>query len=213
MNNQNFYQKSLQILNELEKSPKKPSILVHVCCGICPIYPVMFLKDYFNITLYFNNSNIYPFEEYIKRYDELVEFMGVYAKENNIKIDIIKTTYDNENFVKDLVKFKDLEEGKERCLICYEKRMSDAFDYAEANNFDFFTTVMTVSRQKNSKILNLIGEKLEKNHKKTKYFYSDFKKKAGGEIGNAIAKSKKMYIQEYCGCQFSLMNKDKFKSL
>ena len=110
--------------------------------------------------------------------------------------------------VEDLL-YKDLKEGGSRCVLCYTKRMKEAYDFAEENNFDYFTTVMTISRQKNSQILNKIGKSLELNHSKTKYFYSDFKKNKGIDIGQDMAKKYNLYRQEYCGCEFSMKNNEK----
>jgi predicted adenine nucleotide alpha hydrolase (AANH) superfamily ATPase len=48
--------------------------------------------------------------------------------------------------------------------------MGEAYDYAEKNGYDYFTTVMTISRQKDSQILNKIGKELEKNIRKRSIF-------------------------------------------
>jgi len=94
-------------------------------------------------------------------------------------------------------------EGGERCFACYRLRMEESYAYAEAHGFDYFTTVMTVSRQKNSKKLNEIGAELALKYPKTKYFHSDFKKNHGLEIGTEIRKKYELYNQNYCGCKAS----------
>jgi predicted adenine nucleotide alpha hydrolase (AANH) superfamily ATPase len=81
--------------------------------------------------------------------------------------------------------------------------MSEAYNYAEENNFDYFTTVMTISRQKNSQTMNKIGKALEKHHSNTKYLYSDFKKKQGMDKAVIIQTECNMYRQQYCGCIYS----------
>jgi predicted adenine nucleotide alpha hydrolase (AANH) superfamily ATPase len=81
--------------------------------------------------------------------------------------------------------------------------MAEAYDYAEAHGYDYFTTVMTVSRQKDSQIMNQIGEELSKTHTRTKYFFSDFKKNNGQMIGVQIRKKYDLYNQVYCGCVYS----------
>lgn len=199
----NYYLKSLQILAELENSPKKPSILLHACCGICAIYPIRFLSSFFDVTVYYSNSNIENEEEYEKRYDVLTRYITSFNFENDKKVKVIKDKYDHDEFLKDLLPYKECKEGGERCHVCYEKRMRKAYQFAEENGFDFFTTTLTVSRQKNSRLINEIGKQLEENFSRTKYFYSDFKKNAGGEIANAYAKEKGYYMQIFCGCEFS----------
>ena len=89
-------------------------------------------------------------------------------------------------------------------LMHYSRRL------AEKHGFDYFTTVMTISRQKNSLILNSIGKELEAKHSKTKYFYSDFKKHDGALIGVNMRKGYDLYYQKYCGCEFSLESRLKW---
>ena len=152
---------------------------------------------------YFNNSNIYPENEYVRRRDELKKFLTFFERDYGYKVNVIETKYDNESYNKDLEPYANQDEGLERCQICYTKRMKEAYEYAENNGFDYFTTVMTISRQKNSQILNLIGESLEKTHKKTKYFYSDFKKNRGIDIGREMRLHYNLYNQLYCGCKYT----------
>ena len=38
--------------------------------------------------------------------------------------------------MKDLEPYKDQPEGQTRCFICYEKRMDQAFAYADSHGFD-----------------------------------------------------------------------------
>ena len=69
---------------------------------------------------------------------------------------MIETPYINEDFTKLLEPYKEQKEGQDRCKLCYKIRMNEAYKYASENNFDYFTTVMTISRQKDSIILNNI---------------------------------------------------------
>ena len=43
----------------IKQSGKKPTLLLHVCCGPCFTYPYEMIKEYFDITIIYNNSNIY----------------------------------------------------------------------------------------------------------------------------------------------------------
>ena len=201
----NYYQKSLQILNKIKKTPQiKPKLLFQVCCGPCSLYPLEMLCDIFEITVLYNNSNLYPASEFDKRLNELTKIVNDLntRKEKNIQIIIFDYNYDE--FMKDLAPFANQKEGGERCHICYKKRMLEAMFYADQNGFDFFTTSLTSSRQKSAFIINKIGEEIAKNAAKVKYFYSDFKKKAWAEIGYATARERGYYLQEYCGCEYSL---------
>ena len=87
--------------------------------------------------------------------------------------------------------------------MCYEKRMDQAFKFADENGYEYFTTVMTISRQKNSQKLNEIAEKLQKKYENTRYFYSDFKKNKGIDIAREMRIHYDLYQQLYCGCKFT----------
>ncbi len=205
MDNFTYYRKGLETLEQIKKSGKKTTLLMHSCCGPCNAYPMELLVEYFDLTLYFNNSNIYPSEEYTRRLEELKKYVDFINKKHNTNIQMIVTTYDEENYRKCLEPLKDEKEGHARCKLCYEKRMNEAYKYASDHNFDYFTTVMTISRQKNSIVLNQIGEKLSNIYPNTKYLYSDFKKGQGIDKGLEIAKDHNMYRQKYCGCYYSLL--------
>lgn len=200
----NYFKKSLDIIANIDYTKRKPRILLHACCGPCSTYPIKFLSENnFDVTIYFNNSNIYPHEEYIRRLEELKRFIQTYNLENNLHIDLIIKPYDNETYNVDLEPYKSEPEGLSRCKICYRKRMKEAYDYADDNDFDFFTTVMTISRQKDSQILNSIGKELEEAHCNCKYLYSDFKKNKGIDIGREMRIYYDMYQQDYCGCKYT----------
>lgn len=204
----NYYKKSLQILDNIEVLQGKPSLLLHACCGPCSTFPLTFLCPHFNVTIYFNNSNIYPSDEYYRRLNELKKFLIDFKNDYGYEVNVVEVPYDNEKYNISLEPYKDMKEGSIRCFACYEKRMDQAFEYADKNGFDYFTTVMTISRQKNSQILNQIGEKISKKYTHTKYFYSDFKKNKGIDIGLELRDKYNLYQQLYCGCKYSY---EKFK--
>ena len=198
-----YYRMMEESLKEIKKLDKKPSLLLHSCCAPCNAYPLELLVEYFDLTLMYNNSNIYPFEEYSRRLDELKKYVDFINNKYNVNIKMIETPYINEDFTKLLEPYKEQKEGQDRCKLCYKVRMNEAYKYASENNFDYFTTVMTISRQKNSIVLNNIGIELSKLYPNTKYFISDFKKNKGIDKGLEIAKEHNMYRQDYCGCIYS----------
>ena len=181
----------------------KPSLLLHACCGPCLTYPLSILVKHFKVTVLYVNPNIYPKEEYELRYREVKRFVEEYQKDENVSIELVKEDVPYEDYL-NIVKGheKDLE-GGQRCLLCHEYRMDLAYSYASKNNFDYFTTVMTVSSKKPSQILNEIGLELSKKYVNTKLLEADFKKENGQLIGINIAKKYNLYRQCYCGCEFS----------
>ncbi|MFA5283711.1 MAG: epoxyqueuosine reductase QueH [Bacilli bacterium] len=200
----NYYQESLAEIEELKKAGKKPSLLLHVCCGPCSCFPLTFLCPYFDVTILYNNSNIYPEEEYNRRLDSLKTLLREMNRDYGFLIPLIVAPYDHENYIKSLTPYKDEKEGQKRCEICYAKRIESAFEYAMHNGFEYVSTVMTVSSHKNSLVINEIGRELESRYPNVRYFYSDFKKNNGELIGRQLSDRYGLYMQNYCGCEFSL---------
>ena len=112
------------------------------------------------------------------------------------------------SFYKNVKGFESCKEGGERCRKCFELRLEKTCLYAKENNFEYFTTTLTVSPYKNSQVLNEIGKSLEEKHN-VKYLYSDFKKKDGYKKSVELSKVYNLYRQNYCGCVFSKLNIDK----
>lgn len=204
MNGTEIYKLQIQQIEEISKLDIKPKMLLHSCCGPCNTYPMEYLSEFFDLTLYFNNHNIYPEEEYMRRFNELMRYVDWFKNENDVKIDVIKPTYENDKFYNLLKHRADDREGGHRCTMCFALRMKEAIQYASENGFDYMTTVMTISPHKDTETLNQIGERLERSYPNVKYFYSNFKKKDGYKKAVEISKKHNMYRQTYCGCQFSI---------
>jgi len=194
--------------NELMKKEiagliNKPRLLLHACCGPCSTYPVTLLNEYFNIDIAYFNPNIYPYEEWKKRLDNLNRFIDLFNKENNSNIKVHVLPYNHNVYLKTCGDYKEDKEGGRRCSFCHELRLRLSYEFASINNYDYFTTVMTVSSHKPSTLINEIGLNLEKEYPNTKYLLSDFKKENGQLKGILIAKKYNLYRQNFCGCEFA----------
>lgn len=194
----------LLTLDSIDRKDHK-KILLHTCCGPCFTIPYEYLKDKLDITLFFSNSNIYPFEEYTRRLKELKKYLSSL----DTHIDLVVDEYNYDEFVSDFKGFENEKEGGNRCFLCYEKRLFKTFQYASEHGFDYVGSVMSISRYKNAEKLNEIGQKITQNYPKIKWFFADFKKQNGYEKSLKIIADFGMYKQDYCGCKFSLKNTEK----
>ena len=190
-----------KIIEEVKKSKKVPTLLVHSCCGPCSSYVLEYLSKYFLITILYFNPNIYPEDEYLKR---LGEQKKVILKTKSInKISLVEGDYSYQRYLDYIKGYEKEKEGGERCFKCYRLRMEEAAKYAKDNGFDYFTTTLSISPYKNALKLNEIGEELEKEYG-VKYLYADFKKRNGYKRSLELSKEFDLYRQHYCGCGFSL---------
>ena len=198
----NYQKEQEKLLKVLKEKGEIPTLLLHVCCGPCFTYPFKLIKDYFKITIIYNNSNIYPEEEYNRRLNELKG----YLKAISADIEVIEFPYDNLNYNKDLEPYANQREGMDRCRICFRKRLGQAIELADERGFDYVGTVMSISRFKNSQDLNKIGFELSSG-KRVKWLPADFKKNGGYEKSLDIVREYGLYFQHYCGCKFSIRAK------
>jgi predicted adenine nucleotide alpha hydrolase (AANH) superfamily ATPase len=194
----NNYQKQLKQLSEIQG---RPELLLHICCGVCSVYPLAYLKEHFRITVFFSNSNIYPYEEFERRLDALKEYR---KSLDDPEIRLIVDRYENDTWEKELGCLKDEPEGGKRCKACYRFRLERAFAYAKQHRYPYCTTVMSISNRKNADWLNEIGEELEKRHSPVVYLHCDLKKGDGITINERMNKSLNLYHQDYCGCRYSI---------
>ena len=192
----------IKFKEELEKiGDSKPSLLLHVCCGPCSGNVIREIADKFKITIYYSNSNIYPSEEYHRRFEELKTFLGSFNKDYNQSISVIEDPYSPKDYLEKISVYKDEPEGGKRCYLCYQERMKQAYNYALKNNFDYWTTVLSVSPHKNSQWINEIGASFDQ--QSIKFLFSDFKKNNGYLKSVRFADKYHLYRQSYCGCVYS----------
>ncbi len=201
------YQKVLEkTLEENQKNGKIPTLLLHSCCAPCSSYCLEYLSNYFYITVFYYNPNIYPDEEYKKRVEEQKEFIRKFPAK--YEISFLEGAYDKEKFYARTKGLEEVKEGGERCFLCYELRLREAAELAKRLGMDYFTTTLSISPLKNAAKLNEIGGMLEQEYG-VSYLYSDFKKKGGYQRSVALSNEYGMYRQYYCGCVFSKNQRDR----
>lgn len=205
------YQRILeQTLEGIEKRGTVPTLLLHSCCAPCSSYVLEYLSQYFEITVFYYNPNIYPESEYRERAREEERLIHEMKTENPIHF--LEGTYDPSVFYA-MAKGheKDLE-GGERCFRCYELRLREGAAAARQGGFDYFTTTLSISPLKNAQKLNEIGIRLGEEYG-VFYLQSDFKKKNGYKRSTELSAQYGLYRQNYCGCVFSQQGEDKLEKL
>lgn len=200
----NYQNKLDEIIEEILKQDKVPSLLLHSCCAPCSSYVIEYLSNYFNITVFYYNPNIYPKEEYLKRVKEEKDFISKFK--TKYKVDFIEGDYDTNKFYSVAKGFEGEKEGGERCFRCYELRLKETASVAKNKGYDYFTTTLSISPYKNAQKLNEIGEKVGSEYD-MQYLYSDFKKKNGYKRSIELSREYNLYRQDYCGCIFSQLER------
>lgn len=201
------YQKELdKLIAEFDKEGRVPSLLLHSCCGPCSSYCIEYLSQYFNITVFYYNPNIYPDEEYYLRVKEQQRFIEAFPTKHPVSF--IEGDYDKDSFYEIAKGLEQEPEKGARCLKCYDLRLRRTAQVAREKGFDFFTTTLTISPMKDSQVLNEIGIRISE-ELGVKWLPSDFKKREGYKRSTELSREYEMYRQDYCGCVFSYNDRKK----
>ena len=99
-------------------------------------------------------------------------------------------------------------EGGARCEKCFFFRLLKTAKFAKENDFDVFSTTLTVSPYKNTTIVNRAGKEVSEKEG-IQFLEESFKKKDGYLRSVALAKELDLYRQHYCGCMFAKIIQDK----
>jgi predicted adenine nucleotide alpha hydrolase (AANH) superfamily ATPase len=174
----------------------KPRILIHVCCAPDALYVLGLLREEFDVTGFFSNSNIHPAGEYALRLEEARTVSRL------LGVPLLEDAYDNGRWMEVTRKFRDEPEKGRRCDVCYALRLQRTAEAAAREGFDAFATVMSLSPWKKAAVLNRIGRQFGKRHG-LRFLEADFKKKDGFKKSVDLSRAHGLYRQDYCGCLYS----------
>lgn len=200
MNRRNYQRELDRLTEKLKEEGSVPSLLLHSCCAPCSSYVLEYLSQYFSITVFYYNPNIFPEQEYHKRVEEqkrLIEEMNLHHR-----VSFLEGRYDKEKFYEMARGLEKEPEGGARCFRCYELRLREAAGKARELGADYFTTTLSISPLKNAEKLAEIGEELAREYE-VSYLPSDFKKKDGYRRSVELSREYGLYRQNYCGCIYS----------
>ena len=185
-------------IQDITKSGKRPSLLLHACCAPCSSYVLEYLTQYFDITVFYYNPNISPESEYIHRTEEIQRLIREFRPE----VKFIEGKYEPQRFYEISKGLEKEPERGARCLKCYRLRLEESATAAVKGGFDYFTTTLSISPQKDSQVLNAIGKEVSDIYN-IPYLFSDFKKRGGYKRSIELSAQFSLYRQNFCGCVFS----------
>ncbi len=198
------YQKELDRIIQ-KRGQKTPRVLLHSCCGPCSSAVLEYITQYFDVTLLWYNPNLYPKEEFDRRFKtqvELIEKMGLADKVN-----ILAEPWKSEDYYRRVKGLENEPEGGKRCAECFRLRLLETARLAKHYGYDYFCTTLTLSRHKDAVLINTIGEEIAK-AVGVSWLPSDFKKRNGENRSIELSEQYGLYRQLYCGCEFSLRKRE-----
>lgn len=181
-------------------------LLLHSCCAPCSgeVMEALIFSE-IDFTIYFYNPNIHPKKEYELRKEENIRFAEKY------NIPFIDADYDADNWY---ARAKGMEMEPERgirCTMCFDMRFERTALYAYENGFPVITSSLGISRWKNFDQINDCGLRAAGHYPGISYWTFNWRKKGGSKRMLDISKREKFYMQEYCGCAYSLRDTNKWR--
>jgi predicted adenine nucleotide alpha hydrolase (AANH) superfamily ATPase len=185
--------------NNLKLPKGKHKLLLHSCCAPCSGDIILRLKESaIDFSIYFYNPNIHPEREYMIRKEENKKFALKH------EISFIDADYDKDNWF-ELTKGMEWqpERGK-RCSTCFDMRFIKTASHAQKHGFDIISSTLGISRWKDFNQINNSGIKAADLFDKISYWTYNWRKQDGSKNMLIVSKNEEFYMQEYCGCVYSL---------
>ncbi len=133
------YQKELDAIIAGDKAKGiRPRLLIHSCCAPCSSYVMEYLREHFELTMYFYNPNMDTQEEYNKRAEELKRLIRELNEADPIHpIKCVIEDYDPQSFDRIAKGHEDDPERGARCLSCYALRLNKTAEYMQKTNQEY----------------------------------------------------------------------------
>ena len=198
------YQKELDRIIQ-KQGEKRPRVLLHACCGVCSSAVLEYLTPAFDLTILWYNPNLYPQEEFDRRYRTLLELLE--KMDLRERVPVLTEPWRPEDYRAAAAGLEAEPEGGKRCTECFRLRLKETARIAAERGFDYFCTTLTVSRHKDAVRINALGEELGR-EAGVAWLPSDFKKQGREMRATELADFYGLYRQLYCGCEYSLHKRE-----
>ena len=192
----------------------RPRLLLHSCCGPCSSSVLEDLTRFFRVTLFWYNPNIYPAEEFDRRFEAQKNLLS--AMDPSGEIALLRVPREPSAWYRAVAGLEDEPEGGSRCTACFRLRLCEAARAAAAGGFDWYCSTLTLSRHKDPVRVNALGEQFARDfggaHSACgdpgfaglRWLPSEFKKHGRELRSRQLCEQYGIYRQNYCGCEYSL---------
>ncbi|MDQ7793915.1 MAG: epoxyqueuosine reductase QueH [bacterium] len=170
-------------------------VLLHVCCGPCAIGPLATLRaEGLTVTGFFANANLYPPAEHGRRLAAARRL----AEAEGLELGVERP---------DATGYARAVSGDppDRCLACYRFRLDRVAAETARRDLDGFTTSLLASPHQGHELVAAAALETARRHG-VAFLYRDFRPGWAGSV--ARSKELGLYRQRYCGCHWSLADRE-----
>ena len=175
-------------------------MLVQICCSVDSEYFVRRLRaEYPNerILGYFYDPNIHPYSELLLRFTDVRRSCAHYG------VEVICGPYELDAWFGVVKGLENEPEKGARCEKCFEMRFDATCKKAQEIGENTITTTLLMSPKKeHSQLVAAMEAACERYH--LNFIAPDYRKNGGSNEQFALARTRQLYHQNYCGCMFAL---------
>ncbi|MDO4582179.1 MAG: epoxyqueuosine reductase QueH [Bacillota bacterium] len=169
----------------------KPKLLLHCCCAPCAAGALpQFAGCGYQIEGFFYNPNIQPYTEQRARLESFERLM----QERELPYSV------DDGYPLDAWLRAALDEPQSRCRYCYRSRLQRSAEQAVRRGCQAFSTTLLISPYQQHQLIAEMAQEIGAKYG-ISFIYIDLR--GGFRSGQQAARSAGLYMQKYCGCIFS----------
>ena len=169
-----------------------PQLLLHACCAPCSLGTIPYWQEQgYQLTLYYDNPNIQPYEEYLQRLQGLKE----YTQREGLTLSEA-ASYNLQEYLQ-VVAPLGTAPNPARCAACYRLRLQATAKRALALGYATFSTTLLISPYQNQQLLQELGAAIAA---ETGLSFADANLQPRFRDAQNQARALGIYRQKYCGC-------------
>lgn len=123
-----------------------------------------------------------------------------------VGVNLIEGEYDIDKWKSEIRGHENDPEGGERCRICHRMRLEETGRRAAKDEFDFFSTTLTISPHKDAGVINSLGDEIARKVG-VSFLSMNLKKGDGFKKSVEMSCQHDLYRQDFCGCVYSRREK------
>lgn len=174
-------------------------VALHICCAVCAAGAAeRLLQEGCRVHGFFYNPNIFPEEEYYRRLE------SAHKAARELGFPLTEGPYIPEEWRREIRGLEKEPEGGSRCQACFKMRLRRTYDFMLESGCQAFASTLTMGSNKPAVLIEEIGREIGGD----RFLSRDFKKQEGFKRAGELARQWELYRQNYCGCEYSLRDRD-----
>jgi predicted adenine nucleotide alpha hydrolase (AANH) superfamily ATPase len=174
-------------------------VALHICCAVCAAGAAeRLIQEGHQVLGFYFNPNVYPPQEYALRLE------NAHKVADHLAFPLEEGLYLPQEWDKLVVGLENEPEGGRRCPLCFNFRLEMTYQFMRESNCQAFASTLSMGSNKSASLIEQLARAIGGDT----FLSRDFKKREGFKRAGELSKQWGLYRQNYCGCKFSLKEKE-----